>query len=46
MKCEPKPALTASSEEVAALFGISPGFPGLSQSPRQVAYELLTRSPV
>ncbi|MAW68476.1 MAG: hypothetical protein CMG10_01825 [Candidatus Marinimicrobia bacterium] len=46
LKCEPKPALTKFSKENTALSGISPGFPGLSQSPRQVAYVLLTRSPV
>ena len=46
LKCEPKPALTTFPEGPVALFGISSGFPGLSQSPRQVAYVLLTRSPV
>ena len=32
-KCEPKPTLTTYPEGSAALFGISSGFPGLSQSP-------------
>ena len=46
LKCEPKPALTTYPEGFVALFGISSGFPGLSQSLRQVTYVLLTRSPV
>ncbi len=33
LKCEQKPALTTYPEGSAALFGISSGFPGLSQSP-------------
>ena len=45
-KCEPKPALTTYPYGFAALFGISSGFPELSQSSRQVTYVLLTRSPV
>ena len=46
LKCEPKPALTSYPEGFVALFGISSGFPKLSQSLGQVAYVLLTRSPV
>jgi hypothetical protein len=40
------PALTTYPEGSAALFGISSGFPGLSQSLGQITYVLLTRSPV
>ena len=46
IKCEPKPTLTSNSCESNAIFGISSGFPELSQSLRQVTYVLLTRSPV
>ena len=46
LKREPKPALTTLSEENVASSGISISFPMLSQSIGQVAYALLTRSPV
>ena len=46
LKREPKPALTKISEEIIASSGISISFPMLSQSIGQVAYALLTRSPV
>ena len=45
-ECEPKPALTTYPERFVASFGISPAFAGLSQSPGQITYVLLTRSPV
>ena len=46
LKHEPKPALTTVPNGSAALFGVSSGFPKLSQSLGQVTYVLLTRSPV
>src|SRR4030095_9170852 len=37
---------SSGSEDLEAVSGISPGFPGLSQSQRQVTHVLLTRAPL
>ena len=40
------PALTSRAEAPVVSFGISPGFPGLSPTRRQVTHALLTRLPL
>ncbi len=41
-----RPSFSPSSEDVVVLSGISPSFPGLSQSRRQITHALLTRAPL
>ena len=41
-----RPSFSTGSEDPAAVSGISPSFPGLSQTQGQVAHVLLTRAPL
>ncbi len=41
-----RPSFSTSSKDVVVLSGISPSFPGLSQTQRQITHALLTRAPL
>ena len=41
-----RPPFATSTEVIVVLFGISSGFPGLSQTVGQITHALLTRAPL